>query len=134
MATTQQVKDRTQPSPPSSASPAAPTLTARDTATAETRGPQRRYGPSAAILDWILLAGSIIFPDAMPLNQMRILGNPAAAMLIQSALRNVPRRYMAASYGLLLIFGMAWLWWTLRYNYLRLIIRILIALVCSMRY
>ncbi|KAI0525816.1 hypothetical protein F5B22DRAFT_641971 [Xylaria bambusicola] len=91
-------------------------------------------GPSETILDWALLVGSIIFPEIFsPLGRMGVLRNPATGAAAQLAIRNIPRRYLAGCSCLLLSFGVVWLWWTIRYNYLWLIARVFVALVYSFR-
>ncbi|KAI0810074.1 hypothetical protein GGR55DRAFT_647863 [Xylaria sp. FL0064] len=130
MATTQRVLDQMQTSsssPPSSSSSTGPTTTTRDAVAADNHEVQNRHGPFETILDWVLLAGSIVFPEIFsPLNRMGILTNPVTGTAVQFVIRNMPRRYLAGYSCLLFGFGMAWLWWTIRYNYLWLLSRIFV--------
>lgn len=112
MAANQRVLDRTQTtsSSPSPSSSVGPITTTRSTIAAENHEVQNRYGILESILDWVLLAGSIVFPEIFsPLNRMGVFSNPATGIAVQFAIRNIPRRYLAGFACLLFSFGMAWL-------------------------
>lgn len=92
-----------------------------DTISAQFRRTQTSRNMLAVLLRWLCLAGSIVFPEAFgPLHRL------VTGRAVRFAIRNIPYYYVATFSGLLGSLGLVWLWWTVKYNYVWLIGRILL--------
>lgn len=83
------------------------------------------YNIIAAISNWLLLAGFVIFPGTFAsLSNSGILSDSRAGRMVQNAIRNTPLLYVASFSCLLGIFGIGWVWWNIRRNYFWLLYRV----------
>lgn len=91
----------------------------------ESHNVQTRYNVLAAFFHWLSLAGFVVFPGTFAsLSRIGVFNSPVTGRAIQLATRNVPLLYLAGFCCLLGGLGLAWLWWTIRHNYVWLISRI----------
>lgn len=91
----------------------------------ESHNVQTRYNILAAFFHWLSLAGFIVFPGTFAsLERIGVLNSPVTGRAIQLVTRNVPLLYIAGLCCVLGGLGLAWLWWTIRYNYVWSISRI----------
>jgi hypothetical protein len=66
-----------------------------------------------------------MFPGSFEvLINLGIINRSTTVAAVHLAMRNVPVLYLVLCSGFLVSLGLAWLWWTLKYNYLWLVGRI----------
>lgn len=91
----------------------------------ESHNVQTRYTILAAFFHWLFLIGFVVFPGTFAsLDRIGVLNSPVTRRAIQLVTRNVPLLYVAGLCCLLGGLGLAWLWWTIRYNYVWLLTRV----------
>ncbi|KAF3346058.1 Sulfite reductase [NADPH] flavoprotein component [Verticillium dahliae VDG2] len=106
--------------------PASPArISPYDTMVVESHQVQSRYNILAAVFNWLVLAGFVVFPATFAsLSRVGVLNNSPTGRAVQSAIRNIPLLYICAFACVLGGLGLAWLWWTVKHNYVWLLSRI----------
>lgn len=89
-----------------------------------------KYSILAAIFNWLLLAGFVVFPGTFAsFNRLGILDESLEGQVIKHAVHNIPLLALAITSCLLGVSGILWLWWIWRYNYIWLVSHIFLYVV-----
>lgn len=96
-----------------------------DTMIIESHQVHSRYNILAAVFNWLVLAGFVVFPATFAsLSRVGVLNNSPTGRAVQNVIRKIPLLYISAFACVLGGLGLAWLWWTVKHNYVWLLSRI----------